>query len=96
MPKKSARRSTKQSNVRALHADVRHWEMGPGGDLVEDWDHRYVRRVRPKTEMQRQFIEAIDAYHLVLALGPAGTGKTYLSIAKALEALEAPDRTSGW
>ncbi len=91
MPKKSARRSTKQSNVRALHADVRPWEMGPGGDLVEDRDHRYVRRVRPKTEMQRRFIEAIDAYHLVLALGPAGTGKTYLSIAKAVEALEAGD-----
>jgi phosphate starvation-inducible PhoH-like protein len=34
-------------------------------------------------------MEAIDAYNLVLALGPAGTGKTYLAIAKAVEALEA-------
>ena len=47
--------------------------MGPGGEPLEDRDHRYVPCVSPKTEMQRQFIEAIDAFHLVLALGPAGT-----------------------
>ena len=34
-------------------------------------------------------VEAVDAHSLVLALGPAGTGKTYLAIAKAVEALEA-------
>ena len=89
MPHKSARRSVKQCNVLALHADVRPWEMGPGGEPLEDRDHRYVPCVSPKTEMQRQFIEAIDAFHLVLALGPAGPGKTYRSIAKAVEALEA-------
>jgi len=90
MPKKSARRAAaKQSNVRALHADVRPWEMGAGGEPREHRDQRYVRNVRPKTETQRAFIEALDNYHMVLALGPAGTGKTYLSIAKAVEALEA-------
>tara|TARA_B100000674_G_scaffold389370_1_gene333097 strand:+ start:495 stop:1013 length:519 start_codon:yes stop_codon:yes gene_type:complete len=73
MPKKSARRSVKQCNALALHADVRPWEMGLGGEPLEDRDHRYVPCVSPKTEMQRQFIEAIDAFHLVLALGPAGT-----------------------
>ena len=92
MPKKSARRSVaKQSNVRALHADVRPWEMGPGSEPREHRDQRYVRNVRPKTDTQRAFIEALDSYHMVLALGPAGTGKTYLSIAKAVEALEAGD-----
>jgi phosphate starvation-inducible PhoH-like protein len=34
-------------------------------------------------------MDAIDAKAMVLALGPAGTGKTYLAIAKAVEALEA-------
>ena len=34
-------------------------------------------------------MDAIDAKNLVMALGPAGTGKTYLAIAKAVEALEA-------
>jgi phosphate starvation-inducible PhoH-like protein len=38
---------------------------------------------------QQQFMDAIDAQSVVLALGPAGTGKTYLAIAKAVEALEA-------
>jgi len=37
---------------------------------------------------QQQFMDAIDAQSVVLALGPAGTGKTYLAIAKAVEALE--------
>ena len=72
MHKKSARRSVKQCNALALDADVRPWEMGPGGEPLEDQDRRYVPCVSPKTEMQRQFIEAIDAFHLVLALGPAG------------------------
>lgn len=89
MPKKTARRSAaKQSNVRALHADIRPWEMGQGGEPREDRDQRYVRHVRPKSETQRQLIAALDAYHMVIALGPAGTGKTYLSIAKAVQALE--------
>ena len=92
MPKKSARRSVaKQSNVRALHADVRPWVMGPVSEPRKHRDRRYVRNVRPKTDTQRAFIEALDSYHMVLALGPAGTGKTYLSIAKAVEALEAGD-----
>jgi phosphate starvation-inducible PhoH-like protein len=38
---------------------------------------------------QQRFMDAIDAQSVVLALGPAGTGKTYLAIAKAVEALEA-------
>jgi phosphate starvation-inducible PhoH-like protein len=37
---------------------------------------------------QQQFMDAIDAQSVILALGPAGTGKTYLAIAKAVEALE--------
>ena len=38
---------------------------------------------------QQRIMDAIDAQSVVLALGPAGTGKTYLAIAKAVEALEA-------
>ncbi|MEC8205108.1 MAG: PhoH family protein, partial [Pseudomonadota bacterium] len=65
--------------------------MGPGSEPREHRDQRYVRNVRPETDTQRAFIEALDSYHMVLALGPASTGKTYLSIAKAVEALEAGD-----
>ena len=49
----------------------------------------YLKTIKPKSPGQAELIEAIDARNLVLALGPAGTGKTYLAIAKAVEALEA-------
>ena len=52
-------------------------------------DQSYVKNVTPKTEGQARLMEAIDRSNLVLALGPAGTGKTYLAIAKAVEALRA-------
>ena len=52
-------------------------------------DQHYVKNVQPKSEGQARLIEAIDRAPLVLALGPAGTGKTYLAIAKAVEYLRA-------
>ncbi len=56
---------------------------------VDDREQGYLKTVKPKSPGQARLIEAIDARNLVLALGPAGTGKTYLAIAKAVEALEA-------
>ncbi len=52
-------------------------------------EQAYVKNVTPKSEGQARLIEAIDRSNLVLALGPAGTGKTYLAIVKAVEALRA-------
>ena len=52
-------------------------------------DRKYVKNVRAMSPAQQQFMDAIDSQSVVLALGPAGTGKTYLAIAKAVEALEA-------
>lgn len=51
-------------------------------------DRKYVKNVRAMSPMQQQLMEAIDAHSVVAALGPAGTGKTYLAIAKAVESLE--------
>ncbi|MBN9589742.1 MAG: phosphate starvation-inducible protein PhoH [Alphaproteobacteria bacterium 64-11] len=51
-------------------------------------DRKYVKNVRAMSPAQQQFMDAIDSQSVVLALGPAGTGKTYLAIAKAVEALE--------
>jgi phosphate starvation-inducible PhoH-like protein len=51
-------------------------------------EQRYMKTIKPRSEGQRVFMEALDAHNLVLALGPAGTGKTYLAITKAVEALE--------
>ena len=51
-------------------------------------DRKYVKNVRAMSPAQQRFMDAIDSQSVVLALGPAGTGKTYLAIAKAVEALE--------
>lgn len=41
----------------------------------------------PKTLNQEYYLQAIDDYDIVIAIGPAGTGKTYLAVAKAVQAL---------
>jgi phosphate starvation-inducible PhoH-like protein len=46
------------------------------------------RTVRPKTEGQKQYVQAIDENTIVFGIGPAGTGKTYLAMAKAVQALQ--------
>ncbi|HEX7759687.1 MAG TPA: PhoH family protein [Caulobacteraceae bacterium] len=55
----------------------------------DEREQGYLKTIKPKSVGQTRLIEAIDSKSLVLALGPAGTGKTYLAIAKAVEALEA-------
>ena len=44
--------------------------------------------IRPKTPNQRRLVEAVNKNDLVFALGPAGTGKTYISVAMAVRALK--------
>ena len=51
-------------------------------------DQSYTKNVKPRSEGQAQLMKAIDDYNLVCALGPAGTGKTYLAITKAVDALQ--------
>ncbi len=43
--------------------------------------------ISPKTEGQRRYLEAITQHDVVIGIGPAGTGKTYLAVAKAVDAL---------
>ncbi len=47
------------------------------------------RTIRPKTVGQKTYVEAIDENTIVFGIGPAGTGKTYLAMAKAVQALQA-------
>ncbi len=44
--------------------------------------------IKPKTEHQREYIESIEKRSVIFAIGPAGTGKTYLAVATAVQALE--------
>lgn len=47
------------------------------------------RTIRPKTAGQKAYVDAIDANTITFGIGPAGTGKTYLAMAKAVSALQA-------
>jgi phosphate starvation-inducible protein PhoH and related proteins len=49
------------------------------------------RTIRPKTLNQKRYVDAIDNHTIVFAIGPAGTGKTYLAMAKAVKALQAKE-----
>lgn len=46
------------------------------------------RTIRPKTLGQKEYVDAIDKNTIVFGIGPAGTGKTYLAMAKAVAALQ--------
>ncbi|MFH1339371.1 MAG: PhoH family protein [Candidatus Omnitrophota bacterium] len=48
----------------------------------------HVHSIAPKTKGQRLYVEAINKYDIVFVVGPAGTGKTYLAVWKAQEALK--------
>ena len=50
--------------------------------------HEVGRQIRPRTPGQASYIEAIRSKDLVFAIGPAGSGKTYLAVAMAIEALK--------
>ena len=49
------------------------------------------RTIRPKTVNQKRYVDAIDHHTVVFGIGPAGTGKTYLAMAKAVQALHAKE-----
>jgi phosphate starvation-inducible PhoH-like protein len=51
------------------------------------------RTIRAKTLNQKRYVDAIDKHTIVFGIGPAGTGKTYLAVAKAVQALQAKQVT---
>ncbi len=46
------------------------------------------KTIRPKTLGQKRYVDAIDEHTITFGIGPAGTGKTYLAMAKAVQALQ--------
>ncbi|MGE0044289.1 MAG: PhoH family protein [Hyphomonadaceae bacterium] len=94
MAKRSARRNAREGVLNVQDFDrgerVRNLHVVEGGwsPAANDRDQRFIKNVRAKSDGQQALLNAIDQHSLVLALGPAGTGKTYLAIAKAVEALE--------
>ncbi|MCT2584921.1 PhoH family protein [Actinophytocola sp. S1-96] len=61
----------------------------PAEVLSLDIVSRRGRTIRPKTLNQKRYVDAIDQHTVVFCIGPAGTGKTYLAMAKAVQALQA-------
>lgn len=49
------------------------------------------KSIRPKTINQKSYVDAIDASTVIFGIGPAGTGKTYLAMAKAVQALQSKE-----
>ena len=60
----------------------------PAEVLTLDILSRRGKTIRPKTLNQKHYVDAIDANTVVFGIGPAGTGKTYLAMAKAVQALQ--------
>ncbi|WP_051704166.1 PhoH family protein [Glycomyces sp. NRRL B-16210] len=61
--------------------------------LTQDIISKRGKAIRPKTLGQKRYVEAIDENTIVFGIGPAGTGKTYLAMAKAVQALQAKEIT---
>ena len=78
------RQFSEDAKVRRLPTQT-GWSPYPSND---DRDQSYMKTLKPKSDGQAELMEAIDTHNLALALGPAGTGKTYLAVAKAVEAGE--------
>jgi len=79
--------SVTPDDVYRLAADAPTAEMpaaGPDGKIVLPG---LRRAIAPKTQGQRDYLQAITNHEIVVGIGPAGTGKTYLAVAKAVEAL---------
>jgi phosphate starvation-inducible PhoH-like protein len=70
-------------------AQIIHRVTGNGDALAAaPIDIRNGRKIRPRTAGQAAYVQAIRNHDLVLCAGPAGTGKTYLAVATAVEALK--------
>jgi len=70
-------------------------ESAAGGTIPDNYQDLTLlhtnnkRRIYPRTAGQYQYLQAVEANDIVFAIGPAGTGKTYLAVAMAVRALKA-------
>ncbi|MEA2002325.1 MAG: PhoH family protein [Actinomycetota bacterium] len=67
---------------------VRHDVPSPSGVFTDSIKVGRGKQVRPKTHGQKVYVDAVRDNTMVFGIGPAGTGKTYLAMACAIEALQ--------
>jgi phosphate starvation-inducible PhoH-like protein len=90
--KVSSYRANRAPELQTVHTlfgdqrDNRDWD--PLAGAMDRRDQSYVKNVRPRSEGQKSLMAAIETHNLAFAIGPAGSGKTYLAISAAVEAFE--------
>ena len=86
-------RSGQTLTVDAVRRSISMLEAEPAQSPAEVLSLNIVsnrgRTIRPKTANQKLYVDAIEANTITFGIGPAGTGKTYLAMAKAVAALQA-------
>ena len=78
-----------ERSIAILRAEKLAPDVGPADVLTHSVLSNRGRTIRPKTLNQKRYVDAIDQHTIVFGIGPAGTGKTYLAMAKAVQALQA-------
>ena len=84
------------SDVRRILGEIRegsgdaenHGEQRGRSGGGAEWRTPHLRHVKWRSEGQRRYMRAMEEMDLVFCTGPAGTGKTFLAVAKAVEALD--------
>jgi phosphate starvation-inducible protein PhoH and related proteins len=84
---KSGQHLTADSVQRALGILTADTGERPADVLSLNILSRRGKNIRPKTLNQKRYVDAIDKHTIAFGIGPAGTGKTYLAVAKAVQAL---------
>ena len=82
---------TIERTVAMLRGDQGQPGVRPAEVLTQGILSSRGRTIRPKTLNQKNYADAIDKHTIVFGIGPAGTGKTYLAMAKAVKALQAKE-----
>ncbi|WP_284550787.1 PhoH family protein [Aestuariimicrobium sp. T2.26MG-19.2B] len=80
---------TAETVERVVTMSEAHEQVAPAEVLTQNILSNRGKTIRPKTLNQKRYVDAIDQHTVVFGIGPAGTGKTYLAMAKAVQALQA-------
>jgi len=81
--------SNRGRTIRSVSMLRTHTKERPADVLTMNILSNRGRTIRPKTLNQKRYVDAIDKNTIVFGIGPAGTGKTYLAMAKAVASLQA-------
>lgn len=88
MSKKTRKTKRNQGSKAVKHGNVVHKVFDDkkwhplSEDIDNNRDKKFIKTVKPRSDGQKELIDAIKVNSLTFAVGPAGTGKTYLAIAR--------------